>query len=191
MAAAKQYRQMFIAVESCQGGALGADLNAPGAMLLSAASPVENSLSANYDASWTRGWPTSSRSSTGTRHSPSPTPSIRCTSASTSTSTAPTRARTGRSSGTQLRSRSATSWGPAERAHRPPPRIRCPRVCQSVQGHRADRGPSAQVDLGDRSSRRPVHRVGSGSRQAAGQSMFVARMRAPPNPDRPHHRVGR
>ena len=51
MAAAKQYRQMFIAVESCQGGALGADLNAPGAMLLSAASPVENSLSANYDAS--------------------------------------------------------------------------------------------------------------------------------------------
>ena len=51
MAAAKQYRQMFIAVESCQGGALGADLDAPGAMLLSAASPVENSLSANYDAS--------------------------------------------------------------------------------------------------------------------------------------------
>jgi glycosylphosphatidylinositol transamidase (GPIT) subunit GPI8 len=49
MAAAHQYRRMLIAVEACEGGALGVDLDAPGALLLSAASPVEDSLSANYD----------------------------------------------------------------------------------------------------------------------------------------------
>jgi len=51
MAAAHKYRRMFIAVEACEGGVLGAGINAPGAFLLSAASPIEDSLSANYDPS--------------------------------------------------------------------------------------------------------------------------------------------
>ncbi len=44
-----RYRRMLIAVEACKGGVLGAHLDAPGALLVSAASPTENSLSANYD----------------------------------------------------------------------------------------------------------------------------------------------
>jgi ABC-type branched-subunit amino acid transport system substrate-binding protein len=51
MAANHQYRRLFVAVEACEGGVLGQHLNAPGAMLLSAASPVEDSLSTNYDPS--------------------------------------------------------------------------------------------------------------------------------------------
>jgi ABC-type branched-subunit amino acid transport system substrate-binding protein/glycosylphosphatidylinositol transamidase (GPIT) subunit GPI8 len=49
MAADHDYRQMLITVEACEGGVLGENLDAPGALLISAASPVENSLSANYD----------------------------------------------------------------------------------------------------------------------------------------------
>lgn len=49
MAGHHRYRRILIAVESCQAGALGQHLNAPGALLLSAANPVENSLGANYD----------------------------------------------------------------------------------------------------------------------------------------------
>jgi glycosylphosphatidylinositol transamidase (GPIT) subunit GPI8 len=44
-----QYRRLFVAVEACEGGVLGQNLNAPGALLISAASPVEDSLSTNYD----------------------------------------------------------------------------------------------------------------------------------------------
>jgi ABC-type branched-subunit amino acid transport system substrate-binding protein len=51
MAAAHKYRRIFIAVEACEGGVLGAGIDAPGAFLLSAASPIEDSLSANYDPS--------------------------------------------------------------------------------------------------------------------------------------------
>ena len=42
---------MLIAVEACEGGVMGEGLTAPGALLTSAASPVENSISANYDPS--------------------------------------------------------------------------------------------------------------------------------------------
>jgi glycosylphosphatidylinositol transamidase (GPIT) subunit GPI8 len=49
MAAQHRYRRMLIAVEACQAGVLGEHLDAPGVLLVSAASPVENSLSANYD----------------------------------------------------------------------------------------------------------------------------------------------
>jgi ABC-type branched-subunit amino acid transport system substrate-binding protein len=49
MAANHQYRRLFVAVEACEGGVLGQNLNAPGALLISAASPVEDSLSTNYD----------------------------------------------------------------------------------------------------------------------------------------------
>ncbi|MBO0728528.1 MAG: ABC transporter substrate-binding protein [Acidimicrobiaceae bacterium] len=49
MAAGHSYRRILIAVEACQGGVLGQNLDAPGALLLSGASPDENSLSANYD----------------------------------------------------------------------------------------------------------------------------------------------
>jgi hypothetical protein len=51
MAARHGYRRMLVAVEACEGGVLGQNLDAPGALLISAASPVENSLSANYDFS--------------------------------------------------------------------------------------------------------------------------------------------
>lgn len=50
MAAEHRYRRMLIVVEACQGGTLGENLDAPGALLLSAASPTENSISANYDS---------------------------------------------------------------------------------------------------------------------------------------------
>lgn len=50
MAEQHRYRRALIAVEACEGGVLGQDLNAPGALLLSAANPVENSISTNYDA---------------------------------------------------------------------------------------------------------------------------------------------
>jgi glycosylphosphatidylinositol transamidase (GPIT) subunit GPI8 len=50
MAAQHRYRRIMVAVEACEGGVLGQDLNAPGVLLLSAANPVENSLSANYDS---------------------------------------------------------------------------------------------------------------------------------------------
>jgi glycosylphosphatidylinositol transamidase (GPIT) subunit GPI8 len=49
MAAEHHYRRIFVAVEACEGGVLGEDLDAPGALLLSAASPIENSLATNYD----------------------------------------------------------------------------------------------------------------------------------------------
>jgi hypothetical protein len=49
MAANHQYRRLFVAVEACEGGVLGQNMNAPGALLLSAASPTEDSLSTNYD----------------------------------------------------------------------------------------------------------------------------------------------
>jgi glycosylphosphatidylinositol transamidase (GPIT) subunit GPI8 len=49
MARDHRYRRMLIAVDACQAGALGQNLDAPGALLLSAASPVEDSLAANYD----------------------------------------------------------------------------------------------------------------------------------------------
>jgi ABC-type branched-subunit amino acid transport system substrate-binding protein len=51
MAAHHQYRRLLVTVEACEGGVLGEHLDAPGALLLSAADPVEDSLSANYDAS--------------------------------------------------------------------------------------------------------------------------------------------
>lgn len=49
MAAEHHYRRLLVAVEACEGGVLGQDLDAPGALLISAASPVENSLGTNYD----------------------------------------------------------------------------------------------------------------------------------------------
>jgi len=49
MAARRAYRRMLIVVEACDGGVLGARIDAPGVLLLSAASSTENSLSANYD----------------------------------------------------------------------------------------------------------------------------------------------
>lgn len=49
MSKAGRYRRMLLAVEACKGGVMGSGLNAPGAFLVSAASPAENSLSANYD----------------------------------------------------------------------------------------------------------------------------------------------
>ena len=51
MAARHQYRRLLVAVEACEGGVLGENLDAPGTLLLSAAGPIEDSLSANYDAS--------------------------------------------------------------------------------------------------------------------------------------------
>jgi glycosylphosphatidylinositol transamidase (GPIT) subunit GPI8 len=47
----QRYRLMFIAIESCQGGVMGTELDTPGVLLLSGANPFENSLSANYDSS--------------------------------------------------------------------------------------------------------------------------------------------
>jgi glycosylphosphatidylinositol transamidase (GPIT) subunit GPI8 len=51
MAARHRYRRLLITVEACQAGAFGGDVDAPGALLIGAASPVEDSFSANYDAS--------------------------------------------------------------------------------------------------------------------------------------------
>jgi glycosylphosphatidylinositol transamidase (GPIT) subunit GPI8 len=50
MAAERRYRRMLVVADSCESGALGQSLNAPGALLISASSPVENSLSTNYDS---------------------------------------------------------------------------------------------------------------------------------------------
>ena len=50
MAAERRYRRMLVVADSCESGALGQNLNAPGALLISASSPVENSLSTNYDS---------------------------------------------------------------------------------------------------------------------------------------------
>jgi len=44
-----RYRRLLIAVDSCQGGALGGKLDAPGAALISGAGPTEDSQSVNYD----------------------------------------------------------------------------------------------------------------------------------------------
>jgi glycosylphosphatidylinositol transamidase (GPIT) subunit GPI8 len=52
MTARHAYRQMLIAIEACQAGTFGSDLKAPGALMITAANPVEDSLSANYDASF-------------------------------------------------------------------------------------------------------------------------------------------
>lgn len=52
MAARHRYRRMLVGVEACEGAALGTKLSAPGALLVSAASPTENSLSANYDVAY-------------------------------------------------------------------------------------------------------------------------------------------
>ena len=49
MQTAGRYRRMLIAVEACKGGVMGAKVDAPGAMLISAASPTENSISTNFD----------------------------------------------------------------------------------------------------------------------------------------------
>jgi glycosylphosphatidylinositol transamidase (GPIT) subunit GPI8 len=49
MAAGHRYRRMLVAVEACKGGTLGVGLDSPGAVLISGASPVEDSLSAKYD----------------------------------------------------------------------------------------------------------------------------------------------
>src|SRR5262249_22313525 len=48
-----RYRRLLVVVEACEGGVLGTRLTAPGAALLSAASPTENSHAAEYD--FTRG----------------------------------------------------------------------------------------------------------------------------------------
>lgn len=45
------FRRMFIAVEACQSGALGAQLDVPGVFLMTGANPYEDSLSTNYDTS--------------------------------------------------------------------------------------------------------------------------------------------
>ena len=45
----KSYRRMLLVVESCHGGTMGSEINAPGVLLLSGANRYENSLSANYD----------------------------------------------------------------------------------------------------------------------------------------------
>lgn len=44
-----RYRRIVVAVEACQAGVFGEDLHAPGALLLAAANPYENSLGTNYD----------------------------------------------------------------------------------------------------------------------------------------------
>ncbi|MBV8303794.1 MAG: ABC transporter substrate-binding protein, partial [Acidimicrobiia bacterium] len=49
MAAQHRYRRLLVAMEACQSGTFGASLAAPGALLLTAAGPSEDSLSANYD----------------------------------------------------------------------------------------------------------------------------------------------
>ncbi|MBV8160537.1 MAG: ABC transporter substrate-binding protein [Acidimicrobiia bacterium] len=49
MAAQHRYRRILVALEACQSGTFGASLKAPGALLLTAAGPTEDSLSANYD----------------------------------------------------------------------------------------------------------------------------------------------
>ena len=49
MHGAGRYRRMLLAVEACKGGVMGKDLTAPGALLVSAASPTENSLSTAFD----------------------------------------------------------------------------------------------------------------------------------------------
>ncbi len=51
MASEQRYRCLLVAVEACQGGVFGTGLTAPGTLLVSAASPVEDSVSANYDPS--------------------------------------------------------------------------------------------------------------------------------------------
>jgi ABC-type branched-subunit amino acid transport system substrate-binding protein len=50
MAAQHRYRRILVALEACQGGTFGGPLAAPGALLLTAAGPTEDSLSVNYDA---------------------------------------------------------------------------------------------------------------------------------------------
>jgi glycosylphosphatidylinositol transamidase (GPIT) subunit GPI8 len=49
MAAQHRYRRVLVALEACQSGTFGQPLRAPGALLLTAAGPTEDSLSANYD----------------------------------------------------------------------------------------------------------------------------------------------
>jgi hypothetical protein len=49
MHTAGRYRRMLIAIEACKGGVMGTALTAPGALLVSAASPVENSISTAFD----------------------------------------------------------------------------------------------------------------------------------------------
>ncbi|MBV8985373.1 MAG: ABC transporter substrate-binding protein [Acidimicrobiia bacterium] len=50
MATQHRYRQLIVAIEACQSGAFGGEgFNAPGALLLTAAGPNEDSLSTNYD----------------------------------------------------------------------------------------------------------------------------------------------
>ncbi len=49
MHATGRYRRLLIAVEACKGGVLGATLDSPGALLVSAASPTESSLSTSFD----------------------------------------------------------------------------------------------------------------------------------------------
>ncbi len=44
----KMYRRMFIEVETCFGGIMGENLNAPGVILFAGANPWENSLADNY-----------------------------------------------------------------------------------------------------------------------------------------------
>jgi glycosylphosphatidylinositol transamidase (GPIT) subunit GPI8/ABC-type branched-subunit amino acid transport system substrate-binding protein len=43
-----RYRKMLIVVESCHGGVMGQDINSPGVILFSSASPTENSIADNY-----------------------------------------------------------------------------------------------------------------------------------------------
>jgi ABC-type branched-subunit amino acid transport system substrate-binding protein len=47
MNASDRYRQVLLVVEACHSGALGQTLNAPNALMLTAANPYENSLAAN------------------------------------------------------------------------------------------------------------------------------------------------
>jgi ABC-type branched-subunit amino acid transport system substrate-binding protein len=49
MAEEHRYRRLFVAVEACHAGVFGTGLTAPGAILMAAAGPVEDSVSANYD----------------------------------------------------------------------------------------------------------------------------------------------
>jgi glycosylphosphatidylinositol transamidase (GPIT) subunit GPI8 len=46
---ARRYRRVFVAVEACFGGAMGAELDVPGVILFAGANPRENSVAANYD----------------------------------------------------------------------------------------------------------------------------------------------
>jgi ABC-type branched-subunit amino acid transport system substrate-binding protein/glycosylphosphatidylinositol transamidase (GPIT) subunit GPI8 len=49
MADGERFRRILIAVESCHGGVLGTQIDAPGAVLVAGANPYENSLSTNFD----------------------------------------------------------------------------------------------------------------------------------------------